>query len=96
MGTRCSTSALAITDVEGLDTFDTTPPEEHVLPTALGNTAVDVYNSECTETVVLVHGCGGTKMQFRDGRMSARLATRYRVVTLDWFVSPARWLLLMW
>lgn len=68
------------------------PPLEKTVKTAHGDTAVHVYNSEGSETVIMTAGCGGRKEQFQEGRMAQRLASRYCVVTFDWYghgESPA-------
>ena len=63
------------------------PPQEHFLSTPPHGdaTAVHIYNITAPETVVMLHGCGGYKQDWQTGKISPRLATRYRVVMFDWY-----------
>ena len=74
--------------------FDECPPQELIIRTAHGNTAVHIFNSEAADTttttttssVLMVHGAGGRKEQFAESRLAQSVAsTPYRVITFDWY-----------
>jgi pimeloyl-ACP methyl ester carboxylesterase len=68
------------------DIFYEHPPQELVVRARHGNTAVHVFNAEAADTVFLMHGAGGRKEQFAEGRVAQCLASApYRVVTFDWY-----------
>jgi len=70
------------------EVFCESPPQEQIIKTAHGDTAVHVYNNDTSEKskpVIILHGCGGRKEEFQEGRIAPRLASKFRVILLDWY-----------
>ena len=70
---------------EELERLTSLQHQNIILQSRLGETSTDVYDCEgATHTVIMCHGCGGCKDQFREGLMPQKIATRFKVIAFDW------------
>eukprot|EP00977_Amphora_coffeiformis_P027618 scaffold34625_cov172-Amphora_coffeaeformis.AAC.3 len=86
---------LVVKTEEDEEDFYKIAPKSYSIPTPPNGskTAVHVYHDDDDnndknsplETVLMLHGCGGKKEEWQQGKLAPRLATRYRIVIFDWY-----------